>query len=342
VTPEQAAAAVGTGRQDDYVLEPQKHADELEANAPELARLLRNSQVKVRAEQYQRLDEEAGKAQRLFKKEITRANAAVFATATVSALVMGVGLLTDLLNGATRVLLVILGVTGILAGGAASMFLYRVKQGHFLEEWMTARARAETARLGYFSAVVATSGGPPDAWLDLLRLEYFRRYQLDLELAFYRNRGSQHRESGERTLRLSSYSLAIATVTAALAGFLGAFAAQWAALGALAVVGSSLGSFSEAREAVNQDRRNSERYARTLDALENLQARLDEVRDGVAAGSSLVLQEFVAAVQEQISLEHRQWLEGAESTKSAIGRLEAALSDISGHRRSTNEPDGTY
>ncbi len=51
---------------------------------------------------------------------------------------------------------------------------------------MTARAAAETARLSYFEKVLSV-------WVDyqtssirlpLLQLEYFRRYQLDVERSF--------------------------------------------------------------------------------------------------------------------------------------------------------------
>jgi hypothetical protein len=46
------------------------------------------------------------------------------------------------------------------------------------------------------------------------------------------------------------------------------------------------------------------------------------------AGSQDVLEEYVAAVHEQLSLEHREWLSGAESTRSAIGRMDEALAAV--------------
>ena len=52
-------------------------------------------------------------------------------------------------------------------------------------------------------------------------------------------------------------------------------------------------------------------------ALQGLRERLDDVRGGIAAGSRPVLVESVAAVQDQLSLEHRQWLEAAESPRQA-------------------------
>jgi hypothetical protein len=101
------------------------------------------------------------------------------------------------------------------------------------------------------------------------------------------------------------------------------------------VIGTALAAFAATREAVNQDRRNAERYGRTLSALEILRGRLDDVRGGVLAGSQEVLEEYVAAVHEQLSLEHREWLSGAESTRSAIGRMDETLAALqkSGDRR---------
>lgn len=320
-----AAAAVGGGRPDDYVLSPVTHATELQASAPELAALLTHSRLVELAGQYKEADAEALAAQQRFRSWVTRANRAVLATATGSALLMATGLLKNALGAATQPLLIALALVSIACGAFASMALYRIKEGRLLEDWMTARARAETHRLSYFTAVVDESADPVDARLEQLKLEYFRRYQLDLEIVFYRNRRSDHRASAERTLTIAAWSVLVAAVASGAAGILGALATEWAALGALAVLGTALQSFAAAREGVGQDRRNAERYERTLQALQSLRARLDDVRAAVASGSRSVLVEYVAAVQDQISLEHRQWLAAAESAQAAVGRLEEAL-----------------
>lgn len=69
-------------------------------------------------------------------------------------------------------------------------------------------------------------------------------------------------------------------------------------------------------EATAQNRRNAERYARTADSLDGLYA-LDRVRQAVAAGERESRTEYVAAVHDQLSLEHRQWLaETAEASRA--------------------------
>jgi hypothetical protein len=161
-----------------------------------------------------------------------------------------------------------------------------------------------------------------------LKLEYFRRYQLDVQLAYYDRRGRQHRDSADRTLTIGGFAAALAAVASGSAGIVASIEAPWAALAALGVIGTALAAFAATREAVNQDRRNAERYGRTLSALEILRGRLDDVRGGVLAGSQEVLDDYVAAVHEQLSLEHREWLSGAESTRSAIGKMDETLAAL--------------
>jgi SMODS and SLOG-associating 2TM effector domain 1 len=321
-----AAGIIGSGSPGDYRLSPLEHAEQLKTSAPKLAALLSRSAPVDLARQYADADTEALVAERTFKRWVIKANWAVLTTATVSALLMAVALLTASSDGLTRTILIVLALIGVAAGAFASMSLFRVKEGRLLEDWLTARARAETKRLSYFSYIMNTSVGPPDSQLELLKLEYFRRYQLDLQIAYYKTRRTGHRKSAERTLDISANSVLLAAIASGAAGVLGAYRSEWAALGSLAVFGAALQAFAAARESLNQDRRNAERYDHSAQALMGLRERLDDVRVGIAAGSLSVLSEYVAAVQDQLSLEHRQWLSGAENMQAAVARLEKALS----------------
>ena len=320
-----AAAAIGAGRAGDYLLSPVEHAEQLRASAPKLAALLTHSAPVELARQYADADAEAVAAERTFKLWLRRANWTVLVTATVSAALMAVGLLAGRLGVLTQPLLAVLALIGVGTGAIASMALFRVKEGRLLEDWLTARARAETKRLSYFTWLASASAGGIDIELELLKLEYFRRYQLDLQIAYYRTRRSDHRRSADRTLNIAAWSVALAAVASGAAGVLGARMTEWAALGSLAVFGAALQAFAGSREAINQDRRNAERYERSAVALQGLRERLDDVRDGITAGSRSVLIEYVAAVQDQLSLEHRQWLDAAESTQAGVARLDKAL-----------------
>jgi hypothetical protein len=335
-----AAGIIGVDSPNDYRLSPVEHAEQLRASAPKLAAVLTSTAPVELARQYAEADTEALVAERTFKRWVIRANWAVLATATVSALLMAAALLESTLGALTQTILIVLALAGVASGGIASMSLFRVKEGRLLEDWMMARARAETKRLSYFSYIANASVGPVDPQLELLKLEYFRRYQLDLQLAYYKSRRSRHRNSAERTLDISAASVLVAAIASGAAGVLGALRSEWAALGSLAVFGAALQAFAASREALNQDRRNAERYDNTAQALQGLRERLDDVRLGIAAGSTSVLSEFVGAVQDQLSLEHRQWLEGAENMHAAVARLEKALSSGTSQKDAASSEEG--
>ena len=250
-----AAGIIGSGSPGEDGLSPVEHAEQLRSSAPKLAALLTRSGPVELARQYAEADTEALAAERTFKRWVSRANRAVLGTATVSALLMAVALLADRLDGLARTALIVLALAGVAAGGIASMSLFRVKEGRLLEDWMTARARAETKRLSYFNYIVNSSVQPLDLELELLKLEYFRRYQLDLQLAYYKTRRSGHRKSAERTLSISAGAVLVAAIASGAAGVLGAQNSEWAALGSLAVFGAALQAFAASRESINQDRR---------------------------------------------------------------------------------------
>ena len=89
----------------------------------------------------------------------------------------------------------------------------------------------------------------------------------------------------------------------------------------------ALSSLVTNREAGNQDTRNSERYERTWQTLQNLTERLDEVRRATVLGNQDALPLFVESVQEHLSLEHRQWLKGGEDISSAVAGLNKTLEE---------------
>jgi len=337
---ERAVAVIGEGREDDYILAPSRQAQQLKDDAPALARLLSTAKLETYTKQYERHDRAAGEAQVRFKTAMFRANGAVLVTGVLGALIMVTTILgglwfADLMPTA----LLVLGVAALISGAAASMWLFRVREGQMLDDWMGERAHAESARLAYFATLAQLGDSTPEPSLRLLKLEYFRRYQLDMQIAYYDQRRKQHRRSADRTLAIGGFAAAIAAVASGSAGIVAFSNTPWASLAALGVVGTALAAYAATREAFNQDRRNAERYGRTLQALEILRAKLDEVRHAVLTTSAQAqdaLDEYVAAVHEQLSLEHREWLSGAESTRSAIGKLDETLAELQ------KEPSGQH
>lgn len=335
-----AKETIGEGRPDDYVLDPKNHADSLTAKAPALASILRRSEFIAVVGQHERKAAEAREAQRIFRTTANRANWAVFVTVCLSAALLIIGPLTS--GTAGKSLLVGLGSCGIVAGSLGAMWLFRIREGKWLEKWMTARAGAEAARLSYFEKVTGATDVDKDPLipLPLLQLEYFRRYQLDIERNYYRNRGRDHAAAAGRMLRVSSVSVALGSLATALGGFLGgAVDSRWVSVAGAGAIASALSALASGKEAIGQDRQNEERYGRTLEALESLAGRLDQVRDSAAGGAREPLQQFVAAVHEQVSLEHRQWLGAAESTQASLAKLEEALATARAKLLKAESPD---
>lgn len=323
VSPEQAAEAIGNQPAGDYTLDLAAHLERYKDVAP-LARLLRSTPLRLIREDYARAGAEAVAAQRRYKGTMSRANAAVLGVAALSALMMAAQIVSPKLE--IPGLLLALGILSALVGAGATMWLFRARQGDMLDTWMHDRAEAETYRISYFAAVTKpTDAHAPDIDYNLLRLEYFRRYQLDVQKNYYEFRGRAHGRSADKTLNLASGAVIVSTFASLLTAGLGAVNGLATALGAVGVFGAALSSYAGSREALSQDRRNAERYGRTYKALRALEAKLDDVRKSVAAGNEQALAEFANAVNEQISLEHRQWLEETEATRSALAKLEEAL-----------------
>ncbi|MEX2446355.1 MAG: hypothetical protein WD734_03360, partial [Dehalococcoidia bacterium] len=208
---EQLAAArrvIGEAGPDDWVIAPSRHAGELDEAAPALAEVLRRSPVETAAREFERLDADAVEAQAAFKRTARRANLAVLLTACLSAAMLVVGSI-EAFGEPRRIALGVLGVASVVGGGLATMWLFRLKQGHLFDRWNRARAGAETRRLDFFHRVVEaeSSVAGQEAPLPLLQLEYFCRYQLDVQVAFYGGRSRSHRRAADRTLWLEAVAV---------------------------------------------------------------------------------------------------------------------------------------
>ncbi len=79
---------------------------------------------------------------------------------------------------------------------------------------------------------------------------------------------------------------------------------------ALSTSGAALQGWLAARGLMNQDERNANRYAATASNLDALAERpLDEARVAAARDDAASVRTFIALVQEQISSEHREWVD---------------------------------
>ncbi len=325
-----AERTIGQEDRRDYQLEPTRFADTFRASAEAFSEVLAHAALVESASRYEQRNTQANTNQQVFKRLSRRATLAIFfATVTAAGLT---GYAASLSSGAVSArgpIALLLGVAALVSGGYAAMLVNQVNGGKYLTRWMSARAAAETERLGYFNRLVAlvTTTYAARPYILLLTLELFRRYQLALQQVYYSERARDHRESMDKTVKLGSLAAGILALCADDGRILGYFEPGLLPLASIGIIGSALATVASRREEINQDERNAERYDRTADVLSHIRERHTDVQRAVAEGNTAVLIDYVNAVHEQLSLEHRQWLSQAEAIESALAKLMQSLQD---------------
>ncbi|MEM8848758.1 MAG: SLATT domain-containing protein [Pseudomonadota bacterium] len=320
-----ARRVIGDQAAGDYLLDLEDHAARYDGEAPGLSDILRSAAARAHGDAFLRYDADAIEAQQDYFRWMRRTNIGTLLTSVFGASAMAWQLVVSDAVLATSWLLphvsTALAAAATAAAGLGAAGLYFLRNGKLLETWMTRRAQAETQRIAYFETVI-DKAGKQSTWLHLLTLEYFLRYQFEVQKNYYATRSREHRVSAGKTVTIGAAGAVIATVSSA-SGVTLQGAANWPA--AIAVIGAAIGAFAVGREQMTQDRRNSERYERISATLTDLSRTLDDVRAQTERGNAAGVAEFARAVNEQISNEHRQWLDQADAMRSALDRIEKAL-----------------
>lgn len=320
--------AIGRDDPEDYRIQPTHFPKELASSAPELSAVLGHSALTETAKRYEARDAKALAAQELFKRLSKRSTWAVFVATTAAALLASLTTISPKDPGfLLRLLFVFLGLCSLAGGSLAAFMLYRVNSEHLLRSWMSSRAAAESERLGYFNRLVrrVTETNTKHSRLLLQCLEFIRRYQLAVQQNYYRDRGASHRDSRRKTVVIGAVAAAILALGAGGFGIWASVHPIVLPLAALGTVGAALTIVASRREELNQDERNDERYQRTYETLSRIRELHSDVQKAVAMGNSEVLVQYVDAIHEQLSLEHRQWLAETEAMNSTIRELNSSL-----------------
>jgi len=127
---------------------------------------------------------------------------------------------------------------------------------------------------------------------------------------------------------IGAIAVAILSVGSGSFGILASFQPVILPLAALGTVGAAVAAVANRREELNQDERNAERYQRAYLALSHIREKHTDVQQAVAHGHSDILLKYVAAVHDQLSLEHRQWQKDTEAMNSAIRELAESLEKL--------------
>lgn len=322
-----AIAAIGSTAKGDYKLRPKKHAEALGAGAKALKHIIEQDAFETTSDAYEMHGKDAGAAQKRFKR---RARAAA-TLALLSLLISSVVLIAQgLFPDESAPLITELSIASVGAILGSLFFSLLQNTGAPFRKWMTSRAEAETMRMRLFNDVIAADGpaDPDGVPLLALKLEYFRRYQLEVQINYYEQRGADHRRFVWRAkaARVLSFGLILVAIALPFSAF---FGYQWEtllghapfaddlertaagnrALIGFSTAGAAIQGWLAAQLLLGQDERNALRYAATLENLQALAgAPLEEARRAAAAGDPGPVRNFVTLTQEQISSEHREWV----------------------------------
>jgi hypothetical protein len=291
----------------DWILEPEKHAAALPAESGPLKRVLQRRAITGIMKRYREADRRAGECQKAYKTNGSRA----IVLGTIAVVAGGFALYFDerswIFASAGHYSFLTLQV---LAIAAAAYFAFLWSRGEPYKKWMEQRSLAESARIALFDTVCGVEdehSGADEIDLGPLQLEYFRRYQLDVQLRYYEGRADELEATSRKFLKSGAGVAAFSALATAAATAFGGIAvlSALAALALLAVpaIAGALGSL----QLLHEGKRNAIRYRNTHSHLEAIAGELDTVRCKVAAGDRPALLAFVGAVNDQISVEHREW-----------------------------------
>jgi len=335
---ERAVAAIGRDDEGaDWQLRPKEHAEGLPPEAGALKRVLERVELKELITRYDGADAAAKSAQARYKR-IGRMG---LYAATIATLVGAFFLfpLDSLLTSPVRSTASALQIFGLIIAFLAARLLALAKP---FNAWMQKRAEAEIARVELFNRIVRADQAVHGDEIPLLplKLEYFRRYQLDVEQRYYRGRGKKHARASWRNNRWLIVSSLITGVVVLLAFLLGIKTLEaweftfpeWLVtlsdrltgpqtnrvmLG-LGVTASALYGLGISRSLMDLDERNASRYEITEKNLEFLaDTKLAAAREAAASNNAQTVYDFIDEVQALISSEHQEWI--------LLGALERAL-----------------
>lgn len=327
----------------DWKLAPETHAERLPEEAGPLRRILQQPTIHAIIDEFAIADSQAVKAQRRYKRV-----ARLRLYTGVAATIIGATFLVPIERWLGQFVSIAAAIQYTCFAVSVLAFLHLIRTRPF-DVWMKARARAEIARISLFDQVLTASdpSPKPDELPVLpLKLEYFRRYQLDVQRRYYAERGLQHARAAGQTRRWQIESLALSVLAGAVATIavlkLGVdhgiqlpgsvdhiYAAvipilpDWTNKAVLAtgITASALFGASVSRSLMDLDERNASRYLTTAANLTHIrETKLETARADAAAGKTEQVKAFVDSIQRMVSAEHQEWILLSEVLPGSLRR----------------------
>ena len=101
--------------------------------------------------------------------------------------------------------------------------------------------------------------------------------------------------------------------------------AEFAVVAGIGVIASAYAALMVSRSALNQDRKNADRYLAADYQLKERRLDLDTYRERTASGDNGAVQEFFEPVFVTLEADHQMFLSEAEQREFAIGDMEKRL-----------------
>ena len=204
-----AENAIGRNRNDDFILSPEAHSEILPPQAGPLKRVLTTPEVKGIIESYGNEDREAVDAQRLYRRVRWIVDRLAILAAATGLVACSWHLFMSYVPDPQPTLVIVHAFLLLGLVGSASWLNWTDPR----TKWLKARSKAEQHRVALFNRVLAANETRQDGELALLPLQlaYFRRYQLDVQLSYFKNSGRRL----ERTVGLPAWITVPSVIVAA-------------------------------------------------------------------------------------------------------------------------------
>lgn len=327
-TLESCMTAVAVGNDKTGVGSLKALAPQIASQCPQLSAILRSAAVKTQLEAYLDHDFQATEQQKVLKRDTTIANLCLLGAGIFSSVVLLVTALVPSAGDVSQRYALWLGVVIIILGAIGTLFNHVAREQGRAGRWLAHRGEAEVARLDAFREVArqASEAGPSVATHALALVVV---HLLNDQRFWMSSSALRHRKSSETSSILGGIAVALAFI-----GGSGAVIASqvkdtvWIVLAG--TIGAALAAYAINREALLRDRANADRYEKARVALDGLAGRIDDIAVRIQAGEPKALVAFTEAVADQLSIEHKQWLEGTAQADAVLEKLDGQLKQLSG------------
>lgn len=204
-----------------------------------------------------------------------------------------------------------------IAGAALTAFATTILSlRDYAGKWNDNRRRAEDLRRQIFveifnQAATGSNAVEPNCNSLLSQVfELFRRFQLELQLNFYKNRSDQVERSSSW---LSWFTAALAGLTA-LSSSINALGGDWLTIAAaMGIALPVLLSAAQSWRAVNLFGDKAKSYSKAYRQLQTLYLEVSSIREAAAKGEEATVRGFIDRVQEVMENENTNWVAAPES-----------------------------